>query len=59
LNPTVVSHHVELGKTYVALGKPDLARAALKSSLVHPIQFSDDAANKKEAEQLLRELKDR
>jgi len=59
LNPTVVSHHVELGKTYVALGKWDLARAAFKSSLVHPIQFSDDAANKKEAEQLLRELKDR
>jgi tetratricopeptide (TPR) repeat protein len=59
LNPTVVSHHVELGKTYVALGKLDLARASLKSSLAHPIQFSDDAANKKEAEQLLRELKDR
>jgi tetratricopeptide (TPR) repeat protein len=59
LNPTVVSHHVELGKTYVALGKLDLARAALKSSLVHPIQFSDDAANKKEAEQLLREIKGR
>jgi tetratricopeptide (TPR) repeat protein len=59
LNPTVVSHHVELGKSYVALDKPDLARAALQSSLVHPIQFSDDAANKKEAEELLRELKDR
>jgi tetratricopeptide (TPR) repeat protein len=59
LNPTVVSHHVELGKTYLALGQLDRARASLKSSLVHPIQFSDDAANKKEAEQLLRELKDR
>jgi len=59
LNPTVVSHHLELGKTYVALGKWDLARASLKSSLVHPIQFSNDAAHKKEAEQLLRELKDR
>jgi len=59
LNPTVVSHHLELGKTYVTLGKWDLARVSLKSSLVHPVQFSDDAAHKKEAEQLLREIKDR
>jgi tetratricopeptide (TPR) repeat protein len=59
LNPTVVSHHFELAKTYMVLGKLDLARASLKSSLTHPVQFSDDAANKKEAEQLLREIKDR
>jgi tetratricopeptide (TPR) repeat protein len=57
LNPTVISHHLELGKTYIALGKLDLARAALKSSLNYPIQFSDDANHKKEAEQLLREIK--
>jgi tetratricopeptide (TPR) repeat protein len=59
LNPTVLSHHLELGKTYIALGKTDLARAELKSSLTFPIQFSDDANHKKEAEQLLRELSDR
>jgi tetratricopeptide (TPR) repeat protein len=59
LNPTVISHHLELGKTYIALGKLDLARAALKSSLNYPIQFSDDANHKKEAEQLLREINDR
>jgi tetratricopeptide (TPR) repeat protein len=59
LNPTVISHHLELGKTYIAMGKWDLARAALKSSLVQPVQFSDDPKHKKEAEELLREIKDR
>jgi tetratricopeptide (TPR) repeat protein len=59
LNPTVISHHLELGKTYIAMGKFDLARAELKSSLTFPIQFSDDANHKKEAEKLLREVGDR
>jgi hypothetical protein len=59
LNPTVISHQLELGKTYVAMGKWDLARASLKSSLVQPAQFSDDPTNKKEAEKLLREISDR
>jgi tetratricopeptide (TPR) repeat protein len=59
LNPTVISHHLELGKTYIAMGKWDLARASLKSSLVQPVQFSDDSKHKKEAEKLLREISDR
>jgi tetratricopeptide (TPR) repeat protein len=59
LNPTVISHHLELGKTYIAMGKWDLARASLKSSLVQPVQFSDDPNHKKEAEKLLREISDR
>jgi tetratricopeptide (TPR) repeat protein len=59
LNPTVISHHLELGKTYIAMGKWVLARASLKSSLVHPVQFSDDPNHKKEAEQLLREISGR
>jgi tetratricopeptide (TPR) repeat protein len=59
LNPTVISHHLELGKTYIAMGKFDLARDELKSSLTFPIQFSDDANHKKEAEKLLREIGDR
>ncbi len=59
LNPTVISHHLELAKTYIALGKWELARALLKSSLALPVQYSDDSINKKEAEQLLREVKDR
>ncbi len=59
LNPTVVSHHLELGKTYIALGKWELARASLKSSLIHPVQFSDDPMNKKEAEKLLQQISNR
>jgi len=59
LNPHVVAHHLELGKTYITLGKYDLARASLKTSLAQPIQFSDDANHKKEAEKLLKEISDR
>ena len=59
LNPTVISHHLELAKTYIAVGKYQLARASLKSSMALPVQFSDDPVNKKEAEQLLRQVKDR
>ena len=59
LNPTVISHRLELAKTYIDMSKWELARSSLKSSLDFPIQFSDDPAHKREAEQLLREVKDR
>lgn len=59
INPTVISHHLELAKSYIDLGKTDLARASLKTSLAQPIQFSDDAKHKREAEKLLTEISDR
>ena len=59
LNPTVISHQLEIAKTYIDLGKYDLARNALRSSLAQPIQFSDDANHKREAEKLLAEIADR
>ena len=59
LNSTVISHHLELAKTYISLGKWELPRASLKSSLAQPVQFSDDPVNKKEAEQLLHEVSGR
>jgi tetratricopeptide (TPR) repeat protein len=59
INPTVISHHLEIAKTYVDLGRYDLARSALKTSLAQPIQFSDDAKHKREAEKLLAEIADR
>lgn len=59
INPTVISHHLEIAKTYVDLGRYDLARTSLKSSLAQPIQFSDDAKHKREAEKLLAEINDR
>ncbi len=42
LNPTVISHRLELAKTYIALGKWQLARSSLKTTQELPIQFSDD-----------------
>lgn len=58
-NPTVVSHHLELARTYVAMGQWQLARNSLKTAQELPIQFSDDPQNKREAQQLLQEIKDR
>lgn len=54
-----IAHHLELVKTYVALGRWEFARDSLKSSLGLPIQFSDHPINKKEVEQLVREIKER
>ena len=58
LNPTVISHYLELAKSYIAMRRWELARPSLKSAVALPIQFSDDPAHKKEAEQLLREIKE-
>ena len=55
LNPTVISSHLELAKT----GKWELARSSLRSVQGLPIQYSDDPLNKREARQLLEEIKDR
>jgi len=59
LNPAVISHRLELGKTYIALGKWQLARSSLKAAQELPIQFSDDHLNKKEALRLFQEIKER
>ncbi|MGH7771654.1 MAG: tetratricopeptide repeat protein [Candidatus Binatia bacterium] len=59
LNPKVISHHLELARTYVAMGQWQLARSSLKSVQELPIQFSDDPIHKKKAQELLQEIKDR
>ena len=59
LNPTVISHHLELARSYAAMGKWQPARNSLKAAQEFPIQFSDDPVHKKEAQQLLREIKGR
>lgn len=59
LDPTVIMSHLELGTTYIAMGKWQLARNSLKAALDLPPQFSDDGANKKAAQRLLDEIKDR
>jgi tetratricopeptide (TPR) repeat protein len=59
INPRVISHHLELGRTYMALGQWQLARKALSYVQELPLQYSDDTLNKREARELLREIKDR
>jgi tetratricopeptide (TPR) repeat protein len=58
LNPKVISHRLELAKTYIAMSNWQLARASLKSAEELPLQFSDDRQNKAEAKKLLEEIKD-
>ncbi len=58
-NPTVISHHVELARSYVAMAKWQPARSSLKAAQDLPVQFSDDPVNKKEAQRLFQEIKDR
>jgi tetratricopeptide (TPR) repeat protein len=59
LNPTVIWHRLELARTHLALGNPELARSALKAAQQLPIQFSDDAIHKQDAERLLRQISSR
>ncbi|MBI4528235.1 MAG: hypothetical protein HY695_30955 [Deltaproteobacteria bacterium] len=59
LNPSVIASHLELGKSYVAMGKMQLALSSLTTALELPIHFSDDPEHKKAARQLLQEIKDR
>ena len=59
LDPGVISHHLELAKTYVAMNHWHLARSSLKPALELPVQFSDDRGNRREAQQLLQEIRGR
>jgi hypothetical protein len=42
LAPQRTSHHIELGRTYAAMGKNDLARDELEQGLAMPVQVKDD-----------------
>jgi tetratricopeptide (TPR) repeat protein len=59
LNPTVIVSRLELARSYIAVENWSLARSFLTSIRGLPAQFSDDAKNKQNAEQLLEEIKDR
>lgn len=59
INPDVINHHLELAKTYVAMGKWNLARRYLRSIEDLPIHYSDDQNHKEKARRLLQEIKDR
>jgi len=59
LNPTVIVSRLELARSYIAVENWSSARSFLISIRGLPVQFSDDAKNKQEAEQLLEEIKER
>jgi tetratricopeptide (TPR) repeat protein len=56
LAPDRVSHHVELGRTYAALGRKNEARAELRRALALPDREKDDPESKKRATETLASL---
>jgi tetratricopeptide (TPR) repeat protein len=56
LSPARVSHHVELGRTYIALGNKELARKELTLALGFPDREKDDPESKRRARQALQKL---
>lgn len=55
-NPDVITHHLELARTYHALGKPDLAKEHLGAVNRLPVKFSDDGLHKLNARKLLKQI---
>lgn len=56
LAPDRVSHHVELGRAYAALGRKAEARAELQKGLALPAREKDDPESKRRATEALAEL---
>jgi tetratricopeptide (TPR) repeat protein len=56
LAPERVSHHVELGRTYAALGQKDEARAELRKAIALPSREKDDPESKQRAAEALADL---
>jgi tetratricopeptide (TPR) repeat protein len=56
LAPQRVAHHVELGRTYAAMGYADLAREELNRGLALPNREKDDPGCKERARESLKKL---
>ena len=56
LNPNRLMHYIELGRTYVQMGKPDEARKCLAKGLAMPNTEKDDPETKDQGRQLLAKL---
>lgn len=54
--PQKVASHVELGRTYLAMGQAELARASLNEGLRLPSREKDDETTKERAREALRQL---
>ena len=59
LNPTIIISRLELARSHVAREEWEPARVLLQSIPDLRIQFSDDSKHKKQAAQLLAEIRDR
>jgi len=57
LKPDYVNHHLELGRTYLAMSKKDLATVEFKKCLELPESSSKDKSLKEEAREELEKLK--
>lgn len=51
-----IIHHLELGRTYIAMDEEEKAREQLQAVLDMPVKDPDDPQHKKEAERLLNEV---
>jgi Flp pilus assembly protein TadD len=56
LAPEHVSHHVELGRAYLALGMKDEARTELQRGLALPDREKDDPESKRRAKEALAQI---
>ncbi len=56
LEPSRVAHHIELGRTYAAMGKDDLARKSLERGLGLPSREKDDEGTKARGRAALQRL---
>ena len=56
LNPRRLANHIELGRTYAAMGKDDEARTALEKGLSLPIRQRDDPETKARGRAALKKL---
>ena len=56
LSPQRLAHHVELGRTYAAMGQKELARAELNKGLALANREKDDPATKERAREALKRL---
>lgn len=57
INPNHIEHHLELARTYKFMGKPELMKPHLEKVLQLPSAEEDDPKFKKEAREMLEELK--
>jgi tetratricopeptide (TPR) repeat protein len=56
LNPNRLMHHIELGRTYIQMGRPEEARVCLLRGLSLPNTERDDPETKKLGRELLKKL---